>query len=212
MDWGDFFSMKETIKEERDHINWHQMYQHLGMALFYFMAIVLMAIWRNKLISHVFLLKSTALFLGLLIDAAYASRQLVPWHMSVAITVPYLKSSFYTAELFLTPILFQELYVSICRLEIREYSVLRLLKKVSVATIVAIVWACLFESVINYFPAYSDQFIDKICLNVCLAVPLLYFYIRISITLLQSGHFRKESFIKNSFVINLMTVLLLTHM
>ena len=183
------------------------------MVALYSLCVVAMVVWRNKLISHIFLAKFMASLLaslGKLLSAFFTkgiSRDAKVYRM----TFRFIRSSMIAIEQLMTLILFLELYLAICKMERREYKLATLLKKIGLLSIVGIAYASLFSGLEIFHFKVSTRWIDDICLSALLAIPLIFCFVKVMMTLIENGKFKTDTLVKNHFIIHLMIMLFLIH-
>lgn len=177
------------------------------MAALYFLCVVAMAVWQNKLISHIFLAKFVASFLASLVKLL---SHFTP-NEQILITFKFIRKILIATEQLITLILFFELYLAICKMEKRKYRLTLFLKKIGMLSIVGIVYASLFTGVEHYHHKIMSTYIwiDDICLSAFVAIPLIFYFIKVMLTLIKNGKFRKDTLLKNHFPIHLMITLFL---
>ena len=97
-------------------------------------------------------------------------------------------------------------------MERREYKFSSLLNKIGLASIIGAVYASIFTELQLYHSKAMSTYIwiDDICLSALLAIPLIFYFVKVMMTLIENGKFSKNILMKNHFIIYLMIVMFVT--
>ena len=192
---------------------WKEIKLWSTMVALYSLCVVAMVVWRNKLISHIFLAKFMASLLASLgkLLSQFFTKDISRDYIVYWMTFRFIRSSMIAIEQLMTLILFLELYLAICKMERREYKLATLLKKIGLLSIVGIAYASLFSGLEIFHFKVSTRWIDDICLSALLAIPLIFCFVKVMMTLIENGKFKTDTLVKNHFIIHLMIMLFLIH-
>ena len=167
--------------------------------VFYTVCFLLMAIWRNKAISHSYMFKSMIV----IVKVALGIREM--HYEQTPMLFEAMEDGIITFEETLAVLLFHELYCCICKMKKRVYKVHWLLLKAFVLLLFAVGWMHLF-SYVDFMLNTNWAKLRRIIWSSVMTLLLLFFVVKIVITLLGGWNFRERLTSNNFFLVGLIAV------
>ena len=193
---------------------------------FYIIGSMFMIVWQNKLISHIFLVKFLVICLQSALKLVQETVKIfVPNNVNLGPSVDihhipytgfihYFIASLNMIEQLMGCILMFELYAAICKIELREYEITKILKKVGLVSLAAACYVGLAKAlerfIIMSMQLRSYRNIDDICISILITIFQMICFAKVMWTLIKNGKFNGHALLKNHYVIHLMIVLICT--
>ena len=173
---------------------------------FYLMSLILMILWRNKVISHIFVLKLLAMIFA---NVAHFLLKLDWIKPAVSMGLEHLRQLLLMMEQILSLLLAHEIYRCICRVEKRKYKVLRLLGKSTIAAVLVAAYIGIEAAVYHRFQTedivtLSSGFAVRLTPDLIITLMVLYFTSRILLKLNENRPTSNRQRGKENFVICLL--------
>ena len=172
----------------------------IGLLTFYVVCFLLMAIWRNKIISHTYMIKSVILIVK--VSLSLASTMI---YYDYDLIFVMLEHGLLIYEETIGVLLFFELYRCICVMEARQYQMRWLLLKAFLLLLFAAGWMVLFD-----FADFSAKTkwlkLREVIWGSVMTLLILFFIVKIIITLVGGWNFRERVRGNNFFILGLMMV------
>ena len=172
----------------------------ISLIVFYVSTFLLMAIWNNKVVSHTYMIKSVVLIVKISLNVAFINS--FKQHEAV---YNMIEDGLLTFEEVIGILLFYELYCCICIMKARTYDVRWLLLKAFCLLIFSLAWMSLF----TYLDLSTKNFwvqVRKPLWSGVISLLVLFFVIKILISLLNGWNFREKVRDYNFFLIGLILI------